>query len=83
MSMAEAIAPTTAVAKIGQRCLEGRKPPTEVEHEEGHRRPHDVELLFDRERPHVREWRRLGGQGEVVATADDEVPVGHVEQRRE
>ena len=83
MSTAEAMAPTTAVAKIGHSRLDGPQLPAQVEHEQGHRWPHDVELLLDGERPHVRQRRGLGGQDEVVAAADDEVPVGHVEQGRE
>ncbi len=56
------------------------QPPTEVEHDEDDGRPHDVELLLDGERPHVLEHRGLGRGGEVVPSAHDEVPVGHVEQ---
>ncbi len=54
--------------------------PSETQQQQGHRWPDDVELLFDRERPHVLERRRQGGEVEIVAAAEDEVPVGHVEQ---
>ena len=56
---------------------------SEPEHDQGHRRPHDVELLLDGQRPHVGQGRGLGGEVEVVPPAGDEVPVGHVEQGRQ
>ena len=61
----------------------GAQSTTQVEQAEDHRRPHQVELLLDRQRPHVRQGRRLCRLGEVVRAAHDEVPVGHVEERRE
>ena len=59
------------------------QPPAEVEHDQDHGWPHDVELLLDGQRPHVGQGRRLGRHGEVVAGPEDEVPVGHVEQGRQ
>ena len=52
----------------------------EVEQEEYHRGPYDVELLLDGQGPHVLEQGGLGGGLEVIAASRDEVPVGHVEQ---
>ncbi len=55
----------------------------ELEHAEDHQRPHQVELLLDRQRPRVQQRRRLGGQREVRHAVVDGVPVREIEHRRE
>ncbi len=67
----------------GPEAPRGPELPTQMEQDQDHRRPDDVELLLDGQRPHVLERRGLGRGGEVAAATDDEVPVGHIEQRGE
>ena len=55
----------------------------DLEHAEHHQRPHQVELLLDRQRPRVQQRRRLGGQREVARARMNGVPVRDVEDRRE
>jgi hypothetical protein len=45
-------------------------------------RPHEVELLLDRQRPQVQQWRRPAERLEVRLLADDQVPVRAVGERR-
>ena len=47
---------------------------------EEHQWPDEIELLLDRERPGVDQRRRQPGHVEVVGAAQNEVPVGHVEE---
>ena len=49
--------------------------PREPQHPEHDERPDQVELLLDRERPHVPERRRLGELIEVRLPGEDELPV--------
>ena len=74
----DATAPTsaTAAARTGWRTIDA---PRREEHE----REHDVELLLDRERPHVQERRRPARAREVVALREDDHPVRAVEERAE
>ena len=55
------------------------RPPQHAEHDE---RPEQVELLFDRERPHVPQRRRLRELVEVRLPREHEPPVGDVADRR-
>ena len=48
--------------------------------EKGHRRPDQVELLLDRQRPGVQQRRRRPEVHEVALVREDEAPVGHVAQ---
>ena len=47
------------------------------------RRPEQVELLLDRQRPQVAQQRRPAELGEIALVAEDETPVRDVEDRRE
>src|SRR5215216_5738036 len=53
-----------------------RRPDTETEGE--NRRPDQVELLFDGERPQMLKQRRTSDGLEVRLLAEDQIPVGHV-----
>ncbi len=75
--------PDDGADEQGHEPARRAQPATEAQEHEDHRWPHDVELLLDRQRPHVLEGRGLGRLGEVVRPGQDEVPVGHVEQRRQ
>ena len=55
----------------------------ELEHAQHDQRPHQVELLLNRQGPGVEEGRRLGGQREVARAGVNGVPVRDVEDRRE
>ncbi len=50
------------------------------EQEQQHRRPHQVELLLDPERPGVLQGGGRAELGEVRLVGEDELPVGHVEE---
>src|SRR5205085_174226 len=56
-------------------------PTGEAEAGERDERPHEIELLFDREGPHVPQWRHFREQVEVRLTRRDEAPVRAVEER--
>ena len=52
--------------------------PTAPEDEEAQRRPDEVELLLDGQRPGVQQGRGRAEEDEVVLVGDDEAPVGDV-----
>ena len=57
--------------------------PGEVHDGEHHERPDHVELLLHRQRPRVQQRRGRRRLVEVVRVDEDEVPVAHVEERRQ
>ncbi len=59
------------------------RPRPSFKHGQDHERPHQIELLLDRQRPRVQQRRRLGAQGEVGDAAVDGVPVRDVEDGRD
>ena len=58
-------------------------PPPPPQHEQQQQRPHQVELLLDRDRPGVQQRRLRAEVVEVALPRHDEAPVGRVSQRRE
>ena len=65
-----------------EHCL--RSPPLPPrQHADEHERPHQVELLLDREAPGVLEWRRRAEQRPVVVAGEHGLPVRDVPDRRE
>ena len=74
-----------------QRCRRNRDDPGDdcerapsrspAQHAEDDQRPDQIELLFDRERPHVPQRRRCAELIEVRLVREDEPPVGDVEER--
>ena len=73
---------TTDDGRAGGRDRREQAEPTSAPAQAGerHERPHEVELLLDRERPQVTERRRAGEQVEVRLPGRDEAPVGDVEE---
>ena len=59
-----------------------RQPRRPAEQEQEHERPHQVELLLDRQRPRVLQGRGRRELGEVRLVGEDGVPVVDVEQGR-
>ena len=58
-----------------EQHLQRAAPPQQEAHDE---RPHEIELLFDRQRPHVAQRRRLRELVEVGLAGEDEAPVRDV-----
>ena len=75
MSTVEATTPATATPASTRR-----RAAREAEAPERHERPHQVELLLDRERPEVAERRRAREEVEVRLARRDEPPVRDVEE---
>ena len=74
--------PPERLASSGARLLRRVADNLPAGGEDHHQRPEHVELLLDRERPHVLE-RRFGEGGRPVAlAAEDLAPVGDVEELR-
>jgi hypothetical protein len=73
---AESAAPRSATRVIVRAGLRG--PSTEHGHED--QRPHQVQLLLDREAPGVGEHRRRQAPVPVAGTGEDVVPVGDEEE---
>ncbi len=55
-------------------------PSTQPQDGDEEQRPHQVELLFDGQRPRVGEQRRCAAGGEVVGAGGDEMPIAEVAQ---
>ena len=60
-----------------------RRRPCEPQHAQHHERPHEVELLLDRQRPHVQHGRGSREGGEVRLAREQEPPVRAVAEGRE
>ena len=71
----DAAAPAKASAKTPA--------PPPAQHQQQQQRPHQVELLLDRDRPGVQQRRLRPEVIEVALAGNDEAPVGGVAQRRE
>ena len=55
----------------------------QAQQQQERRRPHEVELLLDRQRPHMLEWRRRRELREVRLAGGDEPPIGDIADRGE
>ena len=66
----------------GDRELHARRSP-ELQREAEEQRPHQIELLLDRQRPQVLEHRLAAEAREIRLLVEDQVPVGDVAERRD
>ena len=69
-------------ARKRQKMGNGHQPRVEIPAAEQEERPHQVELLFDRQAPRVVERRRRAEDRPVVVAVEDLAPVRDIANRR-